>query len=430
MTRLFSPRFRSYVVLGIVALVGGLASGRAELVAVATPFIVLVGLGLMRTSDLSPSVEARFDRERALEGEDVHLFIAIWSHGSGSLELSCDLPAGLSLASDQSDVVVLDGNRVALRHGEGTTEVDLRLSCDRWGAYRPEWIRLRSRQGLTQFVHVGVFPVDLELRVYPKTQTLRRLFEPFETQMGFGDLVSRRKGDGLEFADLRPFGQGDDPRRINWRVSAAGKGMWVNDRHPERNSDVVLLVDTLASARRGVEAVLDLAVRAAAAIAAGHLGRHDRVGLISFGEPIRWLEAGMGDAQRYRILDTLMESHIRRQLLWRGVRVVPPGALPAKALVVGLTALLDDRAIEAFAELRGRGFDVTIIEIPPEPFLSDPRKPHDRLARRIWALEREATRSRFARHGIAVVQWDPSEPLQQALADAQHYRRSLLRARA
>jgi len=432
MTRLVSPRFRSYAVLGVVALIGGLASGRPELVAISAPFILLVGLGLMRTFDLSPVLEARFDRDRALEDEDVHLHVTITSRAVRSLEVSCDLPAGLSIAPDQEDpaITVVGEDRVAVRHGGGTVDLDVRLSCDRWGAYRPAWIRLRSRQGLTQFVQVGVFPADLELRVYPRTEMLRRLFQPVETQLGFGDLVSRRKGEGLEFADLRPFSPGDDPRRINWRVSATGRGIWVNDRHPERNSDVVLLVDTLASARRGVGVVLDLAVRAAAAIAAGHLGRHDRVGLISFGEPIRWLQAGMGDVQRYRILDTLMESHVRWQLLWRGVRVVPPGALPAKALVVGLTPLLDDRVIEAFGELRGRGFDVIVIEIPPEPFLIDAEKPPDRVARRIWKLEREATRSRFARHGIAVVRWDPSEPLQQALVDAQSYRRSRLRARA
>ncbi len=432
MSRLFSPRFRSYVVVGVVALVGGLAFGRPELVAVAAPFIVLVGLGLTRSADLTPVVEARLDRDRALEGEEVCLGVTVTSPPIRSLEISIDLAGGLTVAPNQEDsrITVIDRDRVVIHQSGGAATFDLRLSCERWGAYRPEWIRLRSRRGFTQFVHVGLFPLHVELRVYPRTETLRELFQPFETQLGFGDLVSRRKGDGLEFADMRTFAPGDDPRRINWRASAAGRGVWVNDRHPERNSDVVLLVDTLASARRGVGAVLDLAVRAAAAIAAGHLGRHDRVGLISFGEPIRWLEAGMGDAQRYRILDTLMEAHIRRQLLWRGVRVVPPGALPAKALVVGLTALLDDRAIDAFAELRGRGFDVAIIEIPPEALLSEPEKAADRVARRIWALEREATRSRFARHGIAVVQWDEHRPLQQALADAQHYRRSLLRARA
>jgi uncharacterized protein (DUF58 family) len=430
-TRLASPRLRAFSVLGVVTLIGGLASGSPELVAVSAPFLLLVCVGLLSVVDSDSTIEARFDRTRALEGETVRLLVTVTNSPSGFTELSCDLPQGLTIGSEQDDpqIVTAGEHSVTFRASGRTAEVTVMVACEQWGAYRPSWIRLRSRQGLAQFVEVGTYPIDLELRVYPLAQTLRRLFEPLETQLGFGDLVSRSKGEGLEFADLRAFGPGDDPRRINWRVSASGRGMWVNDRHPERNSDVVLLVDTLASARRGVVEVLDLAVRAAAAIAAGHLGRHDRVGLITFGEPIRWIQAGMGDVQRYRILDTLMESHVRRQLLWRGVRVVPPHALPAKALVIGVSALLDGRAVEAFAELRGRGFDVAILEIPPERFLAEPAKPIDGLARRIWRLEREAARSRFARHGMAVVQWNPDDPLQRALEEARGYRRAHRRAR-
>jgi uncharacterized protein (DUF58 family) len=205
--------------------------------------------------------------------------------------------------------------------------------------------------------------------------------------------------------------------------------VWVNDRHPERNSDVVLLVDTLAEARRGVEVTLDLAVRAAAGLAAGHLRRNDRVGLISFGEPLRWLQPGMGDVQRYRILDTLMESRSRRQMYWRGVSAVPRRALPAKALIIGLSPLLDERAANAFADLRGRGFDLAVVEIPAELFVVEASNQDERLAHRIWELHREATRNRFLRHGIAAVRWNPDRPFQQALAEVEAFRRNAMRAR-
>jgi len=423
-----SPRLRLYLVVGVLSMIGGFAIGSSALVALSTPFLLMSAVGLLSVRDPVVTMGAAFDNDRVIEGDEVHLMLRVDTEGRAMVSVSLDLPPGLSIKPVQDDpaILVVLERGVTVRGSHALVEVT--LTCDRWGAYRPAWIQATYRKGMSLFVQTKRSFADLELRVYPDVETLRRLFEPVETQLGFGDLVSRRKGDGLEFADLRPFAPGDDFRRINWRVTASGRGIWTNDRHPERNSDVVLLVDTLAPSRRGVPGVLDLAVKAAAAVAAAHLARHDRVGLISFGEPIRWIEAGMGDVQRYRILDTLMESHVRRQLLWRGVRIVPPHALPPQALVVGITPLLDERSISALSELRGRGFDVRIVEVPPEEFIAGSESGTGDLARRIWLLEREATRSRFARHGIPLVRWEPGTSLQAALVSIERRERRARRA--
>ena len=54
-------------------------------------------------------------------------------------------------------------------------------------------------------------------------------------------------------------------KRVNWRASARRGELWVNESHPERNTDVILFVDSFAEARLGDEGTLDLAVRATAA---------------------------------------------------------------------------------------------------------------------------------------------------------------------
>jgi uncharacterized protein (DUF58 family) len=357
------------------------------------------------------------------------VFVDIEEPRRGWLELVIEPLEGLDLEGAGGNVPVrVIGRRAVWRHPGGHATVELGVRCVHWGVYRPSWVRVRFRQGV--FVDIGEQPLDLELRVYPQTPTLRRLLQPIETQRSFGDLVSRDRGSGLEFADLRPFAPGDDPRLINWRVTARGRGVWVSERHPERNADIVVLIDTLNEPRGGMATTLDYSVRAAAAIAQGHLRRHDRVGLVTFGEPVRWLQPGMGDRQRYKILDTLMESRIRRQLFWRGVNAVPPKALPPHALIIGLSPLLDQRAIDAFADLRGRGFDMAIVELPADEFLDPPDGDVERIARRIWLLQREAVRARFERHGVAVVRWHPEEPIGHAITEVTTYRRTLSRARA
>jgi uncharacterized protein (DUF58 family) len=404
------------------------------LAAVVAPFVVLLGVGLALSHDLSLSIAVRLDRDRAIEGEEITLMISAGTAPPASrLDFDVDLPSGVVITGAETgrgrSVEVVDRIVVGFKPGGALgNDLTLRLQCRRWGSHRIGFVRIRSRDAWGLFTYFQEVPLDLEFKVFPETATLRRLLRPVETRLGFGDLVSRQKGEGLEFADLRPFAHGDDPRQINWRVAARGRGVWVNELHPERNSDVVLLVDTLSEPRRGVEVTLDLAVRAAAGLAAGHLRRNDRVGLISFGEPLRWLQPGMGDVQRYRILDTLMESRSRRQMFWRGVNAVPRRALPAKALVVGLSPLLDERAVNAFADLKGRGFDLVVIEIPAEPFVAPPTTPEEMLARRIWILQRDATRDRFLRHGIAVVRWDPAEPIQRAMAEVEAFRRNAMRS--
>ena len=71
------------------------------------------------------------------------------------------------------------------------------------------------------------------------------------TQPFAGNQVARQKGEGLEFADLREFAAGDRVRSINWRASARRNVLVVNERHPERNADVILFLDTFADARAG-----------------------------------------------------------------------------------------------------------------------------------------------------------------------------------
>ena len=106
---------------------------------------------------------------------------------------------------------------------------------------------------------------------------------PFETQPFAGNRVARARGEGIEFAETRPYVPGDRPRRVNWRATSVRQTLFVNEQHPERNSDVVIFVDTFAEARREDESTLDLAVRAAATLAEHYLSTRDRVGFVSFG---------------------------------------------------------------------------------------------------------------------------------------------------
>ena len=98
-------------------------------------------------------------------------------------------------------------------------------------------------------------------------------------------------------------------------------------------------------------------------------------------------------------------------------------------MLIALTPLLDEDAIDALVDLVGRGHDVAIIEVVVDPLLPSAENAQDQLARRIWNLQREAMRRRFLSAGVALVRWDPRTPFEDAVREVSSFRRAMRRAR-
>jgi uncharacterized protein (DUF58 family) len=60
------------------------------------------------------------------------------------------------------------------------------------------------------------------------------------------------KGEGLEPEDIREYVWGDDPRYINWKVSAKYNKLFVNVFRQERDVDLHLFVDINSNIAAGV----------------------------------------------------------------------------------------------------------------------------------------------------------------------------------
>ncbi len=147
--------------------------------------------------------------------------------------------------------------------------------------------------------------------------------------------------------------------------------------------------------------MLDDAVRAAAALATKYLEHRDRVGLVDFGGVLRWLQPGMGSTQRYRLVETLLETGVEPTYTWRDVNIIPARILPPTSLVLGVTPLVDPRFVAALEDLRGsplrrRGRG-------GRPGAARPAGPHGgrAAAYRLWLLEREVLRWRLERRASA-----------------------------
>ena len=425
-----SGRLPAYLTLGGAGLLAGLLLGRPEPVILAAPMLLAAAVGLALASPPRVHVTVRLDRERAVEGEEVELEVEVHALGPvARMELELQLPRGLVARADPrppAEGGVRSGTERGFSLRAGTTRTfRRRLECRRWGGRLVGHVRLRARDPLGFFTYLDEARRPLPLRVYPRAEAIRRLLRPADTQVFAGNEVSRLKGDGIEFADIRPFAPGDRVRRINWRASARRGQLHVNEMRPERNSDVVLFLDTFSDLRDAAGTTLEMTVRGATALAGGYLQRRDRVGLVGFGGTLRWLRPEMGERQLYRVVDALIDTEVVLSYAWKGLEVIPRRTLPPKSLVVALTPLLDERTLGALIDLRGRGYDLAVLELSPLPFVPSGRRETERLAYRLWEMQREALRGRFLTLGVPVATWRRGEPLEAALWAVSAFRRDL-----
>ncbi len=396
--------------------------GRPELAAIAGAFGALLALGLVLAHEPAVTVALELERDRTVEGEELTLTVTLT--GDGLVELVVPLPRGLEL---------VDGARAIALYltPEQPETLELRVRCTHWGAFAlgEALVRLHDRLGL--YTWEGRRDAKLFLKVFPSPELLGDPLAPLETQATAGNHVARAAADGIEFADLRPYVSGDRVRNVNWRATARRGELWVNQMHPERNADVVIFLDTFTEAARyGAGGTLDHGVRAAAALAAQYLEHRDRVGLVSFGGILGWLVPASGIVQRYRIVDALLDTEIVLNYAFKDVEIIPRRTLPPKALVIALTPLLDDRAVGTLLDLRARGFDLTVVEISPVPYVPAAPGRSDAIAHRLWLLRREVLRSRYRRLGVPIVEWREGEPAAAVLEEVRAWRRVHRFARA
>jgi uncharacterized protein (DUF58 family) len=125
-----------------------------------------------------------------------------------------------------------------------------------------------------------------------------------------GAYVSRFRGRGMEFDESRPYQPGDDPRSIDWRVTARSTTAYTKLFREERERPVLVAVDLRSNmhfATRGCFKSVN-ASRAAALLAWSAHHRGDRLGGLIFGDAThRELKPRLGRRAALRFVHELAE---------------------------------------------------------------------------------------------------------------------------
>lgn len=103
-----------------------------------------------------------------------------------------------------------------------------------------------------------------------------------------GEYHSAFKGQGMEFAEVRPYQFGDDIRNIDWNVSARYEETFVKIFEEEREQTVILAVDVSGSEDFGSAGKykLEIAAEICAVVAFSAIQNNDKVGLLLFSDEV------------------------------------------------------------------------------------------------------------------------------------------------
>jgi uncharacterized protein (DUF58 family) len=178
------------------------------------------------------------------------------------------------------------------------------------------YLRYPGLLGLCQR-HVKI-PCPIEFKVYPNVRDLSkfRLMLQKSRLLPRGEKVIKNYGMGYEFESLRPYVDGDDYRKINWRATARENKLIVSKYQIERNQPVFILLDVGRPMSYSVKGYkkLDFAINAAIILADIVNQSGDKAGLMVFDSQVRnFVSAGQGAAHRNLLMETLYHVQDNRQ---------------------------------------------------------------------------------------------------------------------
>ncbi len=133
------------------------------------------------------------------------------------------------------------------------------------------------------------------------------------TDMMTGGYTSVFRGSGIEFDEVREYTEGDDPRAIDWNVTARMGRPHIKKYMEERELTVLFLLDLSASASFGttrrerdpnrVRTVRETAAEFTACMALAAARNNDKAGMIAFSDRIeRYVPAKKGAQHVLRLI--------------------------------------------------------------------------------------------------------------------------------
>ncbi|HCN29907.1 MAG TPA: DUF58 domain-containing protein [Verrucomicrobiales bacterium] len=193
----------------------------------------------------------------------------------------------------------------------------------------------------------------------------RTVVEGFTT----GHHASPHKGFSVEFRQHRPYVQGDDIRRLDWKIFGRADRFYIREYDEETNLRATLVLDASGSmGYRGQKGVLkfDYARKLAAAMAYLLMSQQDAVGLVTFDSRVReFIPNRTRITHLHHLLETLVKTEPGEETGLAPVLESLAQRLKRRGLVILISDFFDDAdaILKAIGVLRKKGHEIIAMQL-------------------------------------------------------------------
>jgi uncharacterized protein (DUF58 family) len=305
----------------------------------------------------------------------------------------------------------------------------IRTPLTRRGHFRVEPLQIRTGDPFGFFESSASVGSGINVTVYPRLEPIPLWRLPAASLDGSHAMRERTLQATPLATTVRPWAPGDAFNRIHWKATARHGDIHVKEFDLEQTADCWLLLDLERAVQvgSGDESTIEVAVRAAAAVADKALVENRAVGMTINAHRLAQLQPDRGGRQHLKVMQLLaaVEGDGSTSMSEALVQSVPRIRRGMTAVVI--TASLDRSWVKPLATLRSRGVACVVIAMDIPAF---ERREQEEAGRKagvaaIDAAPAESTstaqqwralRHALAEFDIAVYRVGPTQPLAEALA--------------
>jgi len=404
----------SLVLLLCGLILAALITRNGELLLLAIPIITYLLVGLARTPTKMTLIAKRtITPASVIAYENAVTQIHIANQGNKLVSAWCKDMIYPSMEILQGQ----ERSRLFLSPEE-SVEINYEFKTSR-GIYSWDAIQICASDPFGLFDLKVDVPAPGKIHVYPAPISIQSVnLRPRNTIHTSGPILARTAGSGTDFWGVREYKLGDSLRRINWQLTARHPDrLFTNEFESEEIADYGFILDSriLTNAEEIEEEILESSLSAVQSLAEDYLKNGNRVSLLIFGKPIRYVFPGYGKQQLSSLREELASAKLSPYIPFDYLKYFPVRLFPQRSVIIVFSSV-EARDLEVYARLRSFGYDVLLIS--PDPIdLSSKSRNVSRLATRIARVERGILLNQLMSRGVKVIDWKIEEPLEKALRD-------------
>ncbi|MGJ7910073.1 DUF58 domain-containing protein [Neobacillus sp. LXY-1] len=197
---------------------------------------------------------------------------------------------------------------------ESAREISFKTSASERGQYKIETLYIRYRSFIGLWEKQTAEPLPDTVKVIPDLTETKQYLENAQQFLLYEGVKIRRNQRGVgDFAKVRNYVVGDDPRKINWRQTAKLQEVMTNEYEPEHGKYMTILIDCGrmmgAELKKGNR--LEKVLEASITVAAAALQKGDYVAVLAFSKEIKvYVPPAKGMAHLQTILQAIYNVQV------------------------------------------------------------------------------------------------------------------------